>query len=271
MPLSSQRFIYIQGHATIRETTIRRWIALGGLIVRRYVFVRRKEADGSLGHTPPRLLHNPSPLPDASRSTGSSPDRPWPRYLRSTRSSIDTGRWDAEHPLGRLFILDHAAFVDAGFVPLPLPSRRKRRPIPREAGRTASALSLRYTAPELLRQRHGHASVLLRQQVYGRKIVFYVQRSDGRPVAFSWVAVDVFAAAALLSGGLDVTARALRRNAVSGTRCAGAPSSTCAAATFVSLPGDVKLAILARVESRRVVAELDREFRKRRYMAVART
>ncbi|TVU19036.1 hypothetical protein EJB05_35163, partial [Eragrostis curvula] len=207
---------------------------------------------------------------------------------------IEAGRWDEERPLGRLFLVVHAAFLDAGFAPLPHPAG-KRGPIPKEAGRTASALSLRYTAPELLRRRHAQASVVLRQQVYGRKIIFYVQRGDGRPVASSWVAVDALAAGALLSGGLDATALALRRDATLMALWRGLRDALCRRAhvdlcrgngvalepTFVSLPGDVVLAILARVAEgvdlvrvertcatlRRLVAEHDRELWKPRYEA----
>ncbi|KAK3138978.1 hypothetical protein QOZ80_5AG0376070 [Eleusine coracana subsp. coracana] len=59
---------------------------------------------------------------------------------------IDAVRWDAEGLLGRLIIFIHAVFLDGGFVPLPLDPSRKRGPQPqvsREAGRTASSLSLR--------------------------------------------------------------------------------------------------------------------------------
>ncbi|OEL23282.1 hypothetical protein BAE44_0015699 [Dichanthelium oligosanthes] len=56
--------------------------------------------------------------------------------------AIDAGRWGAERVLGRLIIVVHAAFLDAGFVPVRHRSRRPG-PVPRQAGRTASALSLR--------------------------------------------------------------------------------------------------------------------------------
>ncbi|TVU19028.1 hypothetical protein EJB05_35153, partial [Eragrostis curvula] len=210
---------------------------------------------------------------------------------------IDAGRWDTERPLGRLFVVVHAAFLDAGFVLLPSHPSDKRRPIPREAGRTASALSLRYTVPELLRRRRGaQAAVVLRQQVCGRKIILYVQRGDTRPLASSWVAVDVFAAVALVSGGLDVTARALRRDArlavlwrwIRDALCRRALVDLCRSngvalePTFVSLPGDVMAAILARLADgadlarvvgtcaalRQLVAEHDREFWKPMYDAL---
>ncbi|TVU19039.1 hypothetical protein EJB05_35166, partial [Eragrostis curvula] len=173
--------------------------------------------------------------------------------------AIDAERWDVERPLGRLFLVFHAAFLDAGFVPLPHPSG-KRRPIPREAGQTASALSLQYTAPELLRRRGAQAAIVLRQQVYGWKIFLYIQRGDARPLALSWVAADVFAAVPLLSGGLDATARALRHDARLVALWHGLWDALCRRAlvdlcrgngvamepTFASLPGDIKAAILAR-------------------------
>ncbi|TVU19038.1 hypothetical protein EJB05_35165, partial [Eragrostis curvula] len=198
---------------------------------------------------------------------------------------IDAGRWDAERPVGRLFVVVHATFLDAGFVPLPRPYR-KRGPVPRSAGSTASALSLRYTAPELRDRRYAaQASVVLRQQVYGRKIIFFVQRGDGRPVASSCVLVDTLDAGALLSGGLDATARALRRDARLAALWRGLWDALCRRPlvdlcrgngvtmepTFVSLPVDVVLTILgvwegvdvARVGGtcaalRRLVAEHDR-------------
>ncbi|KAK3135775.1 hypothetical protein QOZ80_5BG0423300 [Eleusine coracana subsp. coracana] len=112
---------------------------------------------------------------------------------------IDAIRWDDEGLLGRLIVLVHAAFLDAGFLLLPLLGRNKRGPVPREAGRTASTLSLRYTVLELLQlPRHDADAAVLRLQVYGRKIVLYVQCA-GRQVASSLVVVDALDAAPLRS------------------------------------------------------------------------
>lgn len=117
---------------------------------------------------------------------------------------IDARRWDGELLLGRLFILFHAAFVDAGF-------------LPSAAAATASTLSLRYLVPlqQLL------AAVALRVRAYGRHVVFYVGPfyvdtssvvSGAGSSDYLWACVDAFAAAPFLSGGLDGTARALRND-----------------------------------------------------------
>nr|CAB3461690.1 unnamed protein product [Digitaria exilis] len=211
-------------------------------------------------------------------------------------SAITAGQWDAERLLGRLIVLVHAAFLDAGFVPLardPCPAK-----VPRKAGRTASALSLRYGAPQLL-HRHDAEAVVLGLLVHGsRHLILYV-KCDPWPVERCVVLVDALAAAPLLSGGLDATARALRRDArlaalwrrLSDDLCRRALVVMCRRGgvalegpTFMSLPGDAKAAVLSRLATgadlasvelvctalRRLVAERDRQLWKPRYDALAR-
>ena len=211
---------------------------------------------------------------------------------------IDGRRWDAERLLGRLIVVVHAAFLDAGFVPLGAQGSRSRRPgggtVPKQAGRTASALSLRYGAPQLLH--HREAAAVLRMLAHGRRhLVLYV-KCDPWPVE-RCVLVDALAAAPLLTGGLDGTARALRRDArlaglwrrLSDDLCRGALADMCRSRgvalepSFMSLPGDAKAAVLARLASgadlasvervctglRRLVAERDRQLWKPRYDALA--
>uniref|UniRef100_J3N0Q4 F-box domain-containing protein n=1 Tax=Oryza brachyantha TaxID=4533 RepID=J3N0Q4_ORYBR len=187
---------------------------------------------------------------------------------------IDAARWAAELLLGRLVVLAHAAFLDAGFMPA-------------DVGRTASGLTLRYTAPQLL-HRPDAATVALRLCAQGRSLVLYVCVESGKPwLDTYWVNLDALAAARLLSGGLDDTARALTRDArlaalwgalteklfrrVLVDLCANSGVPLVPDPSFMSLPCDLKAAILerlaggddlARVECtctglRRLVAERD--------------
>ncbi|KAF2944150.1 uncharacterized protein [Oryza sativa Japonica Group] len=207
---------------------------------------------------------------------------------------IDDGRWAAERLLGRLIILAHAAFLDAGFVAAADAAADQENSVrlPSEVGRTAAALPLRYAAPQLLhRPDAAAAAVALKLRVHGRRhLVFYV-RVDG--LADLWVAeedaycfcVDALAAARLLAGGLDATARALRRDPALGALWGAltdglvrrALADLCARSgvplgrTLLSLPTDAMAAILSRLEDgedlmvvectctalRRLVAELD--------------
>ncbi|RLN29313.1 hypothetical protein C2845_PM05G23230 [Panicum miliaceum] len=213
---------------------------------------------------------------------------------------VDGRRWDAERLLGRLIVVVHAAYLDAGFVPLGAHGSRFPRPgstVPKQAGRTASALSLRYGAPQLLLHwQDSEAAAVLRMLAHGRRhLVLYV-KCDPWPVE-RCVLVDALAAAPLLTGGLDGTARALRRDArlaglwrrLSEDLCRGALVDMCCRngvalePSFMSLPGDAKAAVLARLASaadlasvervctglRRLVAERDRELWKPRYDALA--
>ncbi|XP_039840983.1 uncharacterized protein LOC120700828 [Panicum virgatum] len=212
--------------------------------------------------------------------------------------AIDGRRWDAERLLGRLIVVVHAAFLDAGFVPLGAQGSRSRRPgggtVPKQAGRTASALSLRYGAPQLLH--HREAAAVLRMLAHGRRHLVLYAECDPWPVE-RCVLVDALAAAPLLAGGLDGTARALRRDArlaglwrrLSDDLCRGVLADMCRRRgvalepSFMSLPGDARAAVLARLASgadlasvervctglRRLVAERDRQFWKPRYDALA--
>ncbi|KAF7088564.1 hypothetical protein CFC21_091658 [Triticum aestivum] len=170
---------------------------------------------------------------------------------------IDAGQWDAERLLGRLIIVVHAAFLDAGFVPATAAAKDPEQGrISKQQGATASTLSLRYAVPQL-RQDTGAAA--LRMFAHGRHVVFYV-RGDRRLGTY-WVCVDALAAARYLSYGLDDTARALRRDAQAAALWGALADGLCRRVlaamcrengvalepTFMSLPGDAKAAILARI------------------------
>uniref|UniRef100_A0A0E0B7I9 F-box domain-containing protein n=1 Tax=Oryza glumipatula TaxID=40148 RepID=A0A0E0B7I9_9ORYZ len=204
---------------------------------------------------------------------------------------IGAARWDAERPLGRLLILAHAAFLDAGFVPAAAADDDNSIRLPRKVGRTASSLPLRYAAPQLLHWPDDAAAVQLRLCAHGRHLVLYV--SMARCSMFRewldtyWVCLDALAAAALLGGALDDTARALRLDArlaalwgaLADRLCRRVLVDVCARngvtlePTFMSLPDDVKAAILARLPDgddlaraectcaglRRLVADRDRD------------
>ncbi|KAM3309737.1 hypothetical protein ACQJBY_030799 [Aegilops geniculata] len=206
---------------------------------------------------------------------------------------VDARRWNAERRLGRLVIVVHAAFLEAGFsVP-----RRHRRDrdlsytcrLPTEVGATASTLSLDYNAPQLL-PRHDMGVAALRVCTNGRHVIFYLQISSVR-VSPHLVCLDALSVAPLLSGDLDGTARRLLRNDGSPTAALWRTvsdgfsrrifSDLCRehgvvpgrVPTFMSLPSDIMAAILERLadgkdllrvestcaELRRLVAEPDRD------------
>uniref|UniRef100_J3N0Q3 F-box domain-containing protein n=1 Tax=Oryza brachyantha TaxID=4533 RepID=J3N0Q3_ORYBR len=194
---------------------------------------------------------------------------------------IGAARWDAERPLGRLVVLAHAAFLDAGFVPtgaaddddeLLFPifcgNGESAVQLPRKVGRTASSLPLRYVVPQLRRRSPDMAAVQLRLCAPGRYLVFYVSVARAGMFGFGrpwfdtyWICLDALAAAPLLSGGLDDAARALRRDArldalwsaLTDTLCRRVLVDLCARngvtlePTLMSLPGDAVAAILARL------------------------
>ncbi|KAF7077549.1 hypothetical protein CFC21_082085 [Triticum aestivum] len=206
---------------------------------------------------------------------------------------VDARRWNAERRLGRLVIVVHAAFLEAGFsVP-----RRHRRDrdlsytcrLPTEVGATASTLSLEYTAPQLL-PRHDMGVAALRVCTNGRHVIFYLQISSVR-ISPHMMCLDALSVAPLLSGHLNGTARRLLRNDASPTAALWRTvsdgfsrrifSDLCLvhgvvpgrAPTFMSLPSDMMAAILERLadgkdllrvestctELRRLVTEPDRD------------
>ncbi|CAN6333342.1 unnamed protein product [Urochloa humidicola] len=209
---------------------------------------------------------------------------------------IDAVRWDAERLFGRLIIIIHGAFLDAGFVPL-LHDPHSQRPctIPMQAGRTSSALSLRYGVPHLL---HGHDTDAVALRIllaHGRRLLILYVHCDRLPVERCMV-VDALAAAPLLAGGLDSTARALRRDAAVAALWRLLTDGLCRRAlidicrrkgvalepTLMSLSGDAMAAVLALLPSgadlaraelvcaglRRLIAGRDRELWKPRHDAL---
>nr|XP_020187386.1 uncharacterized protein LOC109773102 [Aegilops tauschii subsp. strangulata] len=215
----------------------------------------------------------------------------------SPHSVVDARRWDAEPLLGRLVIVVHAAFLEAGFIVRrrgdPLPCR-----LPTEAGAMASTLSLEYTAPQLL-PRHDMDGAALRICTDGQCFLFYVQVSSVRRTGGTyWACLDALSTAPLLSGGLDDTGRQLLgtastlwRTVINGL-CRRLLLDLCRehgvvpgrAPTLMALPSDAMLAILARLpdgkdllrvestctELRRLVGgrERDRELWLPRYKAL---
>ena len=208
---------------------------------------------------------------------------------------VDARRWDAERILGRLVIVVHAAFLDAGFI-VSRPHRRDRDLsstcwLPTELGKTASILSmgLEYTAPQLL-PRHDMDGAALSVCTDGRHVIFYLQACSVRTGMYR-VRLDALSVAPLLSGDLDGTARRLLGNDGSPTAALWRKvsngfsrrifSDLCRehgvvpgrVPTFMSLPSDMMAAILERLadgndllrvestctELRRLVAEPDRD------------
>uniref|UniRef100_A0A0E0J418 F-box domain-containing protein n=1 Tax=Oryza nivara TaxID=4536 RepID=A0A0E0J418_ORYNI len=200
---------------------------------------------------------------------------------------IGAAMWDAEPLLGRLVILAHAAFLDAGFVSTGAANddgAQSSVRLPRQVGATASALSLRYTAPQLL-HRHRQdaaaaaaATVALRVCAHGRRhVVFYVCVRFANPwLDTYWICLDAPAAAALLAGGLDDTARALARrergarlaalcSALADRLCRRVLVDLCAKNgvpvepehELMSLPDDVKVSILARLAAGEDLARVE--------------
>jgi hypothetical protein len=169
---------------------------------------------------------------------------------------IDSDRWAAECLLGRLIILVHATFLDAGFLPDAHSVPTKSGRVPRWVGVTASTLSLRYVAP-----RRKYEPVAPRIRAIGMHVVFYVClprfAGDARPVMHR-ACVDACSAAPLLSGGLDDTARALT-DTDDGALLAAlwrelteklsrpAFDGLCRKNALASLPRDLVLAIVARL------------------------
>ncbi|KAM0880898.1 hypothetical protein ACQ4PT_033262 [Festuca glaucescens] len=142
---------------------------------------------------------------------------------------IDSGRWDAERLLGRLIILVHATFLDAGFVPHDAHSvPTKVRPGSEAGGRDGLD-----PVPPLRR---------------------------AAPAGRSRRAEDARSAAPLLSCGLDDTARALADDGallaslwmeLTEKLSSRALAGLCRENGLASLPHDVLLAILERLADRK--------------------
>nr|CAB3465455.1 unnamed protein product [Digitaria exilis] len=182
-------------------------------------------------------------------------------------SAITAGQWDAERLLGRLIVLVHAAFLDAGFVPL------ARDPCPAKSQGTGNGAAFLVPGTSFPSREHGsifllhrHAAevAVLRLLAHGsRHLILYV-KCDPWPVERCVVLVDALAAAPLLSGGLDATAHALRRDArlaalwrrITDDLCRRALVVMCRRCgvalegpTFMSLPGDAKAAVLSQLST----------------------
>ncbi|KAF7085527.1 hypothetical protein CFC21_088941 [Triticum aestivum] len=217
---------------------------------------------------------------------------------------VDARRWDAERILGRLVIVVHAAFLDAGFI-VSRPHRRDRDLsstcwLPTELGETASTLSLglEYTAPQLL-PRHDMDGAALSVCTDGRHVTFYLQACSVQTGMYR-VCLDALSVAPLLTGDLHGTARRLLGNDGSPTAALWRKvsdgfsrrifSGLCRehgvvpgrAPTFMSLPSDIMAAILERLadgkdllrvestctELRSFVADRDRQLWMPRYKAL---
>uniref|UniRef100_A0A8I6YGS0 F-box domain-containing protein n=1 Tax=Hordeum vulgare subsp. vulgare TaxID=112509 RepID=A0A8I6YGS0_HORVV len=208
---------------------------------------------------------------------------------------VDARRWKAERILGRLVIVVHAAFLDAGFI-VPRRDRQDRDlsstcRLSTEVGATASTLSLEYTALQLL-PRHNMGAAALRVCTDGRHVIFYLQlQVCSARINTYWACLDALSIAPLLSGDLNGTTRRLLRNDGSPTAALWRKvgdgfsrrifSDLCRehgvvpgrAPTLMSLPGDAMAAILERLadgkdllrvestctELRRFVADRDRD------------
>ncbi|CAN6293998.1 unnamed protein product [Urochloa humidicola] len=124
---------------------------------------------------------------------------------------IDAGQWDAEAPLGRIILVAHAAFLNAGFIPCGnQPSRR----VPTQVGLTSSTLSLRYTIPELVNPRDAAAAddtAVLRLCAHGRFLILYgfLTGDGGRRPSTRWACVDTLSVAPVLAGDMAAATRAL--------------------------------------------------------------
>ncbi|CAN6311611.1 unnamed protein product [Urochloa humidicola] len=117
---------------------------------------------------------------------------------------IDAGQWDAEAPLGRIILVAHAAFLNAGFIPC---GNRPSRRVPTQVGLTSSTLSLRYTIPELVNPRDATAAAdtaVLRLCAHGRFLILYgfLTGDSGRRPSTCWACVDTLSVAPVLAGDM---------------------------------------------------------------------
>ncbi|CAN6175232.1 unnamed protein product [Urochloa humidicola] len=186
------------------------------------------------------------------------------------RKVTDATRWDAEDIFGRLCILAHAAFLYAGFHPIAAPAAT-----PWSLSRSYSVLSAHH--------QNAAASVVLRlYRRWGRRgrthmalRAYVMANGGGRYMARrQWLVPEGAVLETVLSGGLEDTARALRAPGSDGEQlwkllsdgiCRGLFQYTCGAngvpvpvcpviPNFTSLPGDMKMAILEKLDDDKDVA-----------------
>uniref|UniRef100_A0A0D9XHK1 F-box domain-containing protein n=1 Tax=Leersia perrieri TaxID=77586 RepID=A0A0D9XHK1_9ORYZ len=231
---------------------------------------------------------------------------PTSSHHHALQDVIDAGDWDAEPFLGRLAVVAHTAFLQAGFV-APCtggkPASFRRRLLPEQIGSVASSLSLRYTIPDLLprqrrrRRRYTETAVLRLCAPHGDYVILYgylTGDGDRRPTTH-WAYIDMSLIAHVLSGDLDETVHALYHDAM-GVRLWNALAGWLARRLFAdmcwknsvvmpsrltSLPDDLQATILSRL-SGEDLAKVEctctklkdlvagRELWKAKYMAVRR-
>ncbi|CAN6283649.1 unnamed protein product [Urochloa humidicola] len=223
---------------------------------------------------------------------------------------INTQQWDAQDFLGRLIVVVHAAFIEAGFVL----ASSKAQPLPwitRLVAAPAKSPSLRYTIPEqLLRRRsaNGALAAVVRLHVHGELVMLhsYVPSNSDWDSDQYWQSMDArIMAPLLLTGSLDDAARALDSDAagaklwkevladglcksiLSNLRLVPRREERRRATTFpkfMALPDDVMAAVLARLSCgkhlavaestcrklRRLIADRDSELWKPLYVEEAR-
>ncbi|CAN6293974.1 unnamed protein product [Urochloa humidicola] len=167
--------------------------------------------------------------------------------------------WDAEHVFGRLCIVAHAAFLYAGFLPHGAPDT------------TARSLSRSYSLPQ--RQGEDDFTVVLRLSRRGRRrgdrgcMVLYASYNMTQSTRHGTTCrelLDRAAVAAVLSGRLDEMARALRGQwlwkLLADRICRGLFLGACRRNSvpvepgFASIPGEVKVLIMCRLESAEDIA-----------------
>ncbi|CAN6198810.1 unnamed protein product [Urochloa humidicola] len=180
----------------------------------------------------------------------------------------DATRWDAEDIFDRLCILAHAAFLYAGFHPIAAPAAtpwslsRSYSVLPAHHQSAAASVVLR-----LYRRwgRPGRAHMALRAHVMPNGGGRYMARRE-------WLVPEGAALETVLSGCLEDAAGALRAPGSAGERVwkllsdgigRGLFHYTCGAngvpvlPDFASLPGDVKMAILEKLDDGKDVAMVE--------------
>ncbi|CAO2174456.1 unnamed protein product [Urochloa humidicola] len=210
----------------------------------------------------------------------------------------DDARWDAEDLFGRLCIVAHAAFIYAGFHPTaalaatPWSLAASYSVLPpetaAESNQDAAAIVLRLYRP-WGRRRRGRAHMSLRAHV--------VTANNGGRYMEHREQLRRAALESVLAGGLDGAARAIRAPGSAAERlwklladgiCRGLFLYACEAhgvpvlPDFASLPGDIKMEILNKLEDgkdlamaectskelRSLVADHDSDLWKAKYKAI---